>query len=118
MATDGSLTASRGDGNLRLLPDRPARRYSLNRAMIDEFVAVLPDAAADDSLRAVHIRGAGDDFCSGADWVATNSSSDQRPRAGDILRRTPHTAHRVIELIHDIHLPVVCTVRGFAVGLG
>src|SRR6202012_1575537 len=80
--------------------------------------ATLTEAAADDSLRAIHIRGAGDDFCSGADWVATNSGSDQRPRAGDILRRTPHTAHRVIELIHDIQLPVVCTVRGFAVGLG
>ena len=117
MTTDGSLIASRDNGILRLVLDRPSRRNSLNRAMIDEFVAALTDAAADDSLRAIHIRGAGDDFCSGADWVATNSG-DQRPRAGDILRRTPHTAHRVIELIHDIQLPVVCTVRGYAVGLG
>jgi 2-(1,2-epoxy-1,2-dihydrophenyl)acetyl-CoA isomerase len=30
----------------------------------------------------------------------------------------PHTANRVIELVHTIHLPVVCTVRGWAVGLG
>ena len=66
--------------------------------MIEEFVATLTEAATDDSLRAIHIRGAGDDFCSGADWVATNSSSDQRPRAGDLLRRTPHAAHRVIEV--------------------
>jgi 2-(1,2-epoxy-1,2-dihydrophenyl)acetyl-CoA isomerase len=118
MATDGSLTASRDDGILRLVLDRPARRNSLNRAMIDEFVAVLTDAAADDSLRAVHIRGAGDDFCSGADWVATNSDGNHRPRAGHLLRSTPHAAHRVIELLHEIHLPVVCSVRGFAVGLG
>ncbi|HXO14601.1 MAG TPA: enoyl-CoA hydratase/isomerase family protein, partial [Mycobacterium sp.] len=116
-ATDGSLTVSHGGGILRLTLDRPSRRNSLNRKMIEEFVATLTEAATDDSLRAIHIRGAGDDFCSGADWVATNSG-DQRPRAGDILRRTPHAAHRVIELIHDIHLPVVCTVRGFAVGLG
>lgn len=86
--------------------------------MIEKFVAILTDAAVDDSLRAIHIHGAGGDFCSGADWVATNSSSDQRPRTGDILRRTPHAAHRLVELIHDVHLPVVCTVRGFAVGLG
>ena len=46
------------------------------------------------------------------------TASDQRPRTGDILRRTPHAAHRVIELLHSIHLPVVCSVRGFAVGLG
>lgn len=117
-ATDGALTASRDSAILRLTLDRPARRNSLNRRMIEDFVATLTEAASDDSLRAIHIRGAGDDFCSGADWVATNSGNDQRPRAGDILRRIPHAAHRVIELIHDIQLPVVCTVRGFAVGLG
>ena len=86
--------------------------------MIEAFVAELTDAATDDALRAILIQGAGDDFCSGADWVATNSGSDQRPRTGDILRRIPHGAHRVIELIHGIQLPVVCSVRGFAVGLG
>jgi 2-(1,2-epoxy-1,2-dihydrophenyl)acetyl-CoA isomerase len=117
-ATDGSLTASHESAILRLTLDRPSRRNSLNRKMIEDFVATLTEAATDDSLRAIHIRGAGDDFCSGVDWVATNSSSDQRSRAGDILRRIPHAAHRVIELIHDIQLPVVCTVRGFAVGLG
>jgi 2-(1,2-epoxy-1,2-dihydrophenyl)acetyl-CoA isomerase len=86
--------------------------------MIEALVAALTDAAADDTLRAIHIRGAGDDFCAGADWVATNSDADQRPRTGDIVRRIPHAAHRVIELVHGIHLPVVCSVQGFAVGLG
>lgn len=86
--------------------------------MIETLVGALTDAATDDSLRAIHIQGAGDDFCAGADWVAVNSGGDQRPRTGDIVRRIPHTAHRVIELVHGIHLPVVCSVRGFAVGLG
>jgi len=85
--------------------------------MIDALVGALTDAATDDSLRAIHIQGAGDNFCSGADWVATNSG-DQKPRTGDIVRRIPHTSHRGIELVHGIHLPVVCSVRGFAVGLG
>ena len=117
-AADGSLTASRDGAVLRLTLDRPSRRNSLSHNMIETLVAALTDAATDDSLRAIHIRGAGDDFCSGADWVATNSGGDQRPRTGDIVRRIPHTAHRVIELVHGIHLPVVCSVRGFAVGLG
>lgn len=85
--------------------------------MIDALVDILTDAATDDGLRAVHIRGAGDDFCSGADWVATNSSGE-RPRTGDLVRRIPLTSHRVIELVQSIALPVVCTVRGWAVGLG
>jgi 2-(1,2-epoxy-1,2-dihydrophenyl)acetyl-CoA isomerase len=86
--------------------------------MIEAFVTALTEAATDDTLRAVHISGAGDDFCAGADWVATNSGEAPRPRTGDLVRRIPHTAHRVIELVQGIQLPVVCSVRGFAVGLG
>ena len=85
--------------------------------MIEELVDVLTDAATDDSLRAIHIQGGGNDFCAGADWVTANSGGE-RPRTGDLVRRLPHTAHRVIELVHSIHLPVVCSVRGWAVGLG
>ncbi|MDT5009645.1 MAG: 2-(1,2-epoxy,2-dihydrophenyl)acetyl-CoA isomerase, partial [Mycobacterium sp.] len=85
--------------------------------MIDDLVGVLTEAAVDGSLRAVHLTGAGGDFCAGAD-LAGPSREGPRPRTGDIVRRIPHTAHRVIELIHTIHLPVVCSVRGFAVGLG
>ena len=85
--------------------------------MVDALVGALTDAATDDGLRVVHIRGEGDDFCAGADWVATNSGG-QRPRTGDLVRRIPHTAHRLIELVHTIQLPVVCSVRGWAVGLG
>ena len=116
-AADGSVTTSRDGTVLRLTLDRPSRRNSLSHNMIETLVAALTDAATDDSLRAIHIQGAGDDFCAGVDWVAANSG-DQKPRTGDIVRRIPHTAHRVIELVHGIHLPVVCSVRGFAAGLG
>ncbi|MGB6206093.1 enoyl-CoA hydratase/isomerase family protein [Mycobacterium sp.] len=115
---DGSLTTSRDGAVLHITLDRPSQRNALSQSMIETFVAAMTDAATDDTLRAIHIRGAGDDFCAGADWVATNSGADPRPRTGDLVRRIPHTAHRVIELVHSIHLPVVCSVRGFAVGLG
>jgi 2-(1,2-epoxy-1,2-dihydrophenyl)acetyl-CoA isomerase len=114
---EGSVTARRDGAILRLTIDRPQRRNSLTPLMIESLVRALTEAAADDSLRAIHLGGAGDDFCSGADWVATNSSG-QRPRTGDLVRRIPHAAHRLIELVHTIQLPVVCTVRGWAVGMG
>ncbi|MGA8545971.1 MAG: enoyl-CoA hydratase-related protein [Mycobacterium sp.] len=117
-AADGSLIASRDGAVLHITFDRPSQRNALSQSMIEIFVATMTDAATDDTLRAIHIRGAGADFCAGADWVATNSGADPRPRTGDLVRRIPHTAHRVIELVHTIHLPVVCSVRGFAVGLG
>jgi 2-(1,2-epoxy-1,2-dihydrophenyl)acetyl-CoA isomerase len=114
---DGSVTASRDGDVLQLTLDRPSRRNALSHSMIHTFVELLTDAATDDSLRAIHIRGAGSDFCAGVDWVATNNAG-QRPRTGDLVRRIPHTANRVIELIHGIQLPVVCSVQGWAVGLG
>jgi len=114
---DGEVTTRRTDAVLRITLDRQSRRNSLDHAMIDTLVTVLTEAATDDSLRAIAITGAGQDFCTGADWVATNDGG-QRPRAGDLVRRIPHTANRVIELVATIQLPVVCTVRGWAVGLG
>ncbi len=116
MNDDGAVTTSRAGGILHVVLDRPSMRNSLSHPMIDAFVEVLTKAATDDSLRAIHLQGAGGDFCSGADWVATNSG--ERPRTGDLVRRIPHTANRVIELVHSIQLPVVCSVRGWAAGLG
>lgn len=115
---EGSVTARRDGAILRLTLDRPKRRNSLTHLMIETLVSTLTDAAADDSLRAIHLTGAGEDFCSGADWVATNSGTGQRPRTGDLVRRIPHAAHRLIELVQTVQLPVVCTVRGWAVGMG
>ncbi|CAN5690218.1 enoyl-CoA hydratase-related protein [soil metagenome] len=114
---DGVVRTSRDTAILRITLDRPARRNSLTHSMIEDLVSILTAAADDDSLRAIGIVGAGDDFCTGADWVATNTAG-HRPRPGNLVRRIPHTAHRVIELVATIHLPVVCAVRGWAVGLG
>jgi 2-(1,2-epoxy-1,2-dihydrophenyl)acetyl-CoA isomerase len=114
---DGAVTAARDDDVLCLTLDRPSRRNALSHSMVDALVDRLTAAATDDALRAIHIRGAGTDFCAGADWVSTNNAG-LRPRAGDLVRRIPHTANRVIELVHGIHLPVVCSVQGWAVGLG
>ena len=115
--SDGFVTITRDGPILRLIMNRPGHRNSLSRSMIDELVGALTDAVTDDGLRALHLTGAGDNFCSGADWVAANNSGT-RPRTGDLIRRIPLTSHRIIELIAGIALPVVCTVRGWAVGLG
>ena len=113
----GTVRQTRSDAVLRITLDRPDRRNSLSHTMIDDLVGILTAAASDDSLRAIHLSGAGRHFCAGADWVATNSA-DRKPRPGNLSRRVPHTANRVVELIATIALPVVCSVQGWAVGLG
>jgi len=115
-ASEGVSIETR-DGVLRITLDRPARKNSLDTNAIRRIVAALEAAATDDSLRAVALAGTGPDFCSGADWVASNAAGT-RPRTGSLQRRTALQAHRMIELLMDLQLPVVCAVRGWAAGLG
>lgn len=116
-AASEGVSVETGDGVLRITLDLPARKNSLDTAGIRRIVAALETAATDDSLRAVLLTGSGPDFCSGADWVASNASG-ARPRTGSLQRRTPLQAHRLIELLTELQLPVVCGVRGWAAGLG
>ena len=103
---------------LRIVFDRPERKNALDPSAIASVIAALEDAAVTDSLRVIVLQSSGGDFCSGADWVATNRADDVRPRTGAIQRRTPVQAHRLIELIAEVQLPVVCAVRGWAAGIG
>ncbi len=103
---------------LRVELNRPTQKNALDSAAVAIIVEGLEQASTDDTLRAVHISGRGDNFCSGADWVASNSDRNERPRTGSLQRRTPLQAHRIIELLMSIQLPVVCVVRGWAAGLG
>ena len=106
------------DGLLRIVIDRPERKGSLDPSAVRAIVEALEAAATDDSLRAVLLTSTGDDFCAGADWVATNAAGGEKPRAGSIQRRTAVQAHRLIALLLELQLPVVCAVRGWAAGLG
>jgi len=114
-----SVVIEADDGLLTIRLDRPERKNALDMATIRLIIDGLEAAATDDSLRVVLLSGAGGDFCSGADWVSTNrSAGGSRPRTGSIQRRLPLQAHRLIELLTSIQLPVVCAVQGWAAGLG
>jgi 2-(1,2-epoxy-1,2-dihydrophenyl)acetyl-CoA isomerase len=106
------------DGVLHIALDRPERKNALDPPAIARIVHTLELAAVDDSLRVIVLRSSSDDFCTGADWVAGNRGEGPRPRTGSIQRRTPLQAHRLIELLVEVQLPVVCAVRGWAAGLG
>lgn len=107
------------DGDvLRLTLDRPKHRNALNRPMVQALVNALEDAAIDDAMRAVLLTTSGEHFCSGADWVATNTANAPKPRVGHLHRRTAIEQHRLIELLCTIELPVICAVRGWAAGFG
>lgn len=116
--SDAPVLFSTVDGVLRISLDRPSHKNSLTPAAVRAMVEALEAAAADDSLRAILLDSSGPDFCAGADVVAANPEGAERPRVGNLQRRTALQAHRLIDVITQVQLPVVCAVRGWAAGLG
>ena len=120
--TSEPVRVEMADGVLRLVLDRPDHKNSLTPESIRTLIEALERAATDDEARVVWIESSGSDFCAGADVVLANArdegSARERPRVGSIQRRTAVQAHRLIDLMTTLQLPVVCSVRGWAAGLG
>jgi len=116
--TDPPVRIERDGGVLSVVLDRPSAKNSLTPATVREMIGALEAAAADDGVRVVSLTASGPDFCAGADVVAATSGQGDRPKVGNLQRRTAVQAHRLIDLLTTIQLPVICTVRGWAAGLG
>lgn len=95
--------------------NRPDKRNALN----DELVAALKDALhaadADESVRAIVIRGAGRDFCSGADLSALQkiATASYEENVEDARRLA-----ELFELIRKVRVPVIAAVHGRALAGG
>jgi len=112
------LRVALADGVLRLTLDQPDKRNAIDDAMMAALVSAFDEANRDETVRAVLLGGAGEHFCGGADIVARNASGGARPRVGSIQRRVASLAHRLITLVCEVQVPVVCAVRGYAAGIG
>jgi 2-(1,2-epoxy-1,2-dihydrophenyl)acetyl-CoA isomerase len=117
-STRPGLDVAREAGVLRLTLDRAEQRNALDDATTEALIAELEAANQDDTVRAIVLRGRGDDFCAGFDLVGRNAPGPARPRAGSIQRRLPAQAHRLVALVASVQIPIVSAVRGWAVGIG
>ena len=72
---------------LRLTLDRPAQRNAIDDTVMAGLIDAIDRAGRDEAVRAILIGANGDHFCSGADIVARNTPSGDRPRVGSIQRR-------------------------------
>jgi 2-(1,2-epoxy-1,2-dihydrophenyl)acetyl-CoA isomerase len=109
-------------GALVLRLNRPEKHNAIDDEMMVGLIEAVERAGTDESVRVIVLEGAGGHFCSGADILARNApaagGTDRRPRAGSIQRRLPTQAHRLIPLLCNVQVPVVCKVRGWAAGIG
>lgn len=99
--------------------NRPEVRNAVNDALRAEFIALLERIAADETVRAVVLTGAGKSFCSGGD--ISGMKERLKAPAGEVAfngwRRQGHT-HKSIGLLHGMPKVVIAAVNGAAAGLG
>jgi len=104
------------DGPIRyLILNRPEKRNALNDALVAALKQALLKADADDNLRAMVIKGAGNDFCSGADLSALQKISESN------YEENLEDARGLAELfsiIRNVKIPVVSAVHGRALAGG
>ena len=95
--------------------NRPEKRNALNDALIHALKAALSAADKDESLRAIVIRGAGKDFCSGADLSAL-----QKIAESDVLENLwdAESLMELFAMIRKLKIPVVAAVKGRALAGG
>jgi 2-(1,2-epoxy-1,2-dihydrophenyl)acetyl-CoA isomerase len=106
------------DSVAELTLNRPERLNAWNEQLGDELREAILKDAADPSVRAVLITGAGRGFSSGADLkdMLERAASDERPPdVGELLRKRYHP---IITGIRELPKPVVAAVNGPAVGIG
>lgn len=110
------LTALAG-GVLTVTVNRPDKRNAIDAPMVDALHAALERAELDADVRVVAVRGAGKDFCAGADLQELLDSAHRSP---DENRASAQRLGDVFVRMRELPKPVVAVVHGraFAGGCG
>ena len=111
------LVVGRDGGVLELRLDRPDRRNSITDPIVYALIGTIESAASDEDVRVIHLTATGDHFCSGFD-LAERVSGPDRPRVGSVHRRMNAHVNRLIPVMLSTQTPIVCTARGWVIGLG
>lgn len=101
------------DGPVAIITlDRPQALNALTVDMLSQLAAAFGDAAADDSIRAIVLTGAGERaFCTGGDLAELIP----RLTAGELSILVPDASKRFFS---DIFKPIIAAVNGVCVGGG
>lgn len=95
-------------GVMTLALNRPQKRNALDSATIEALHTALEQAELDPEVRVIALRGAGKDFCAGADLDELLASADQQPeqnqasalRLGNVFSRLRAIPKPSVAIVH------------------
>lgn len=104
------LTVTIGDGVAVLTLNRPERRNAYTRRMGELLNSAYRQCDDDDGVRAIVLTGAGDTFCAGADFAASEQPFSSASES--------FTASPTDPAAFELRTPVIAAVNGHAIGIG
>jgi methylglutaconyl-CoA hydratase len=110
-----TLLVARQDGILSLTLNRPEKRNALDGRTVEALHLALEGAELDAEVRVVVLRGAGKDFCAGADLEELLASVDSSPEDNE---RSAFRLGRLFLRLRELPKPVVAAVHGHALAGG
>ncbi len=122
--TGQTITTETERGVMTLTLSRPDRLNAFTQAMLDDMLAALDQADADDAVRAVIVTGAGRGFCAGVDLEAADAFTAARvdPATTDPAvwaAESNRDMGGILALrLFNCLKPVIAAVNGPAVGIG
>jgi 2-(1,2-epoxy-1,2-dihydrophenyl)acetyl-CoA isomerase len=109
------ILLARDNGLATITLNAPDRLNAVSRKMIAEIKSCWEELAADDTVRAVLLTGAGRGFCAGADLADPDRDASATADSGAALDKF---FNPVIRAMRSIPKPVVSAVNGVAAGVG
>ena len=115
MSDSTFLLERRPDGVVRITLNRPAIHNAFDDRQITELTAAFDNLAADDSVRAVVLTGAGRSFSAGADlnWMRRTSTYGEHENLRDASALAA-----LMKALNELPQPTVARVNGAALGGG
>lgn len=122
MSAYSQITYERRGPAAILTLNRPEKMNAFTRTMMDEIIAAMDEADADDAVRAVVFTGSGERaFCAGADLTPEGGGhvfSDPQPVEDLSDERVRDGGGRLTLRLFDAQKPLISACNGVAVGVG
>ena len=106
------------EGVATILLNRPRAFNALHKEMIDEFLAVLREAAEDGEMKVLLLTGAGRAFCFGADIGEFTHQENREQTGANHALLLLEKVQESVRLLSNLPKPTLAAINGFATGLG